>query len=224
MKKNTGKKRSAKDLLAHTGLYEPGPGFMPALPRKANLIIISLIFAWAFLLYGNTARNKFTIDDTLLTKNEMVRQGFKAIPAIFSSCLIDEDKNTGGQTNDYRPVAKATFAVEYGLWGEKPGTSHLINVLFYFFASLLTFYVLQRLLFNYNILFPESHELINVLVLASRVIGCSMEELIKVIDNSDSDQMNNEDMLRKLIELWVFPLYFARHKMEVSEKTGSVDI
>lgn len=71
---------------------------------------------------------------------------------------------------------------------------------------------------------PESHELINVLVLASRVIGCSMEELIKVIDNSDSDQMNNEDMLRKLIELWVFPLYFARHKMEVSEKTGSVDI
>lgn len=127
---------------------------MPALPRKANLIIISLIFALAFLLYGNTARNKFTIDDTLLTKNEMVRQGFKAIPAIFSSCLIDEDKNTGGQTNDYRPVAKATFALEYGLWGEKPGISHLLNVLFYFFASLLTFYVLHRLLFNYNILFP----------------------------------------------------------------------
>lgn len=166
MKKKTGKKRSAKDLLARTGLYEPGSVYLTALPRKANFIIISLIFTWAFLLYGNTMRNRFAIDDTLLTKNEMVRQGFKAIPRIFSSCLIDEDKNTGGPTNDYRPLAKATFAIEYGLWGEKPGTSHLINVFLYFIASLVTFYVLRRLLFNYNILFPV---LITVLFMAHPV-------------------------------------------------------
>ena len=166
MKKKTGKKRSAKDLLARTGLYGPGSAFPPALPRKANFIIISLIFTWAFILYGNTMRNKFTIDDTLLTKNEMVRQGFKAIPAVFSSYLIDEDKNTGGTTNDYRPFAKATFAFEYGLWGEKPGASHLVNVFFYFIACLITFYVLRRLLISFNILFPV---LITVLFMAHPV-------------------------------------------------------
>ena len=154
MKKKPGKKPFAKNILSRVRTKEAESAFPPALSRRANLIIISMIFIWAFLLYGNTALNKFTIDDTLLTRNDMVRQGFKAVPAIFSSYLIDEDKIVGGQTNDYRPVAKATYAVEYGLWGEKPGRSHLINVLFYFIASLITFYVLQRLLVSYNILFP----------------------------------------------------------------------
>jgi len=128
--------------------------FPPQLPRKANMMIVGMIFLWALLLYGNTVMNKFCIDDTLVTKNDMVRQGFKALPKVFSSYLIDEDKNVGGQRTDYRPIAKATFAIEYGLWGEKPGRSHLVNVLFYFIASLITFYVLRRLLINYNILFP----------------------------------------------------------------------
>lgn len=153
------KKKPVKKAPSKTPEAPPVPkkaeiSFPPALLRKANLIIVSMIFAWAFLLYGNTMFNKFSIDDHLVTKNDVVRQGFKAIPAIFSSYLIDEDKNVGGQRSDYRPVAKATFAVEYGIWGEKPGRSHLVNVFFYFLASLITFYVLRRLLINYNILFP----------------------------------------------------------------------
>jgi tetratricopeptide (TPR) repeat protein len=142
------------------------PGMPPALPRKANLIIISVFFVWAYILYGNTVLNKFSIDDSLYTKNEMVRQGFKALPKIFTSYLIDVEKNVGGQRTDYRPIAKATYAIEYGLWGEKPGRSHLVSVLFYFFASLVTFYVLRRLLINYNILFPV---LITVLFMAHPV-------------------------------------------------------
>ncbi|MEI6889098.1 MAG: tetratricopeptide repeat protein [Bacteroidales bacterium] len=60
----------------------------PALPRKANLIIILMIFLWVLLLYGNTV------------------------------------------------------------------LSHPVNVFLYLIASLITFYVLRRLLLNYNILFP----------------------------------------------------------------------
>lgn len=145
---------------------EKAPGLPPALPGKANLIIISVFFVWAYILYGNTILNKFSIDDSLYTKNAMVRQGFKAIPKIFTSYLIDVEKNVGGQRTDYRPIAKATYAIEYGLWGEKPGRSHLVSVLFYFFASLVTFYVLRRLLINYNILFPV---LITILFMAHPV-------------------------------------------------------
>jgi len=166
MKKKTGKKTSAKKALSWARTKEAVSAYALSLPRKANLIIVFVIFIWAFLLYGNTVLNSYTIDDTLLTQNDMVRQGFKAIPAIFSTYLIDEDKNLGGQTNDYRPVAKATYAVEYGLWGENPGISHLVNVFFYFIASLLTFYVLRRLLIDYNILFPI---LITVLFMAHPV-------------------------------------------------------
>ncbi|MEI6884164.1 MAG: tetratricopeptide repeat protein [Bacteroidota bacterium] len=154
MKKKPVKKAPTKTKQALPVPEKKEVTFPPSLPRKANFIIISVIFAWALLLYGNTVFNKFCIDDHLVTKNDVVRQGFKAIPLIFSSYLIDEDKNVGGQRSDYRPVAKATFAVEYGLWGEKPGRSHLVNMLFYFLASLITFYVLRRLLINYNILFP----------------------------------------------------------------------
>lgn len=154
MKKKPLKKPSVKTPRAPAIEAKAVLNLPPPMPRKANLMIISLIFIWAFLLYGNTVFNKFSIDDTLVTKNEMVRQGFKAIPRIFTSYLIDENKNVGGQRTDYRPIAKATFAVEYGLWGEKPGRSHLVSVLFYFIASLITFYVLRRLLINYNILFP----------------------------------------------------------------------
>ncbi len=166
MKKNPGKKPSTKKALSWARTREAVTAYTQSLPRKANLIIIGFLFAWALLLYGNTLRNSYAIDDSLLTENDMVRQGVKAIPAIFSSYLLDEDKYTGGQTNDYRPVAKASYAIEYSLWGEKPGRSHLVSVFLYFIASLITFYVLRRLLINFNILFPV---LITVLFMAHPV-------------------------------------------------------
>lgn len=125
-----------------------------ALSRKASLIIIFAIFIWAFLLYGNTVLNKFSIGDSQVTNNDLVKQGFKAIPKIFSTYLVDEDKTAGGQSIGYMPVSRSMYATEYGLWGERPGLSHLINVLIFFIASLITFFVLQRLLISYNILFP----------------------------------------------------------------------
>ncbi|MCX6286788.1 MAG: tetratricopeptide repeat protein [Bacteroidetes bacterium] len=165
MKKKSGKKPSLKTLRILAGTAAQ-PAFPPALPRIANLIVIAVIFIWAFLLYGNTLLNKFSVDDTLVTGNDIVRQGSKAIPAIFSSYLIDDDKSAGSQTGSYRPLARATFAIEYSLWKEKPGRSHLVNVFLYFIASLITFYVLRRLLVKFNILFPI---LITILFMAHPV-------------------------------------------------------
>jgi tetratricopeptide (TPR) repeat protein len=123
---------------------------------KANRYFILFFFVFAFVLYGNTTWNKWAVDDELVTgpDNELVAQGFKAIPEIFSTPYVSKSGNIGSQNADYRPIVKLTFAIEYGLWGEKPGVSHGINVLIYFSLILLLFFVLKNLLKAYNVLFP----------------------------------------------------------------------
>jgi Tfp pilus assembly protein PilF len=125
--------------------------------RKANFYFILFFFVFALTLYGNTILNKWSVDDNFVTgpQNELVKKGFAAIPKIFTSYYIDTKGNVGSQQTDYRPIVKMTFAIENGLWGgQKPGRSHFINVLLYFWISTLLFFILRRLLKNYNILFP----------------------------------------------------------------------
>ena len=134
--------------------------------RKANRYFVLFFFIMALVLYGNTLFNKWAVDDNFVTHNELARQGFKAIPKIFSTFYVNQSGNIGTSTSDYRPVVKLTFALEYQLWGEKPVRSHLINVLLYFWICTLLFFILRRILTNYNILFPF---LITVLFMAHPV-------------------------------------------------------
>lgn len=122
--------------------------------RVANRLFVLALFLWAVILYGNTILNKYAVDDEYVTNNEQVRQGFKAIPEIFKSYYVVQKGNVSSQVSDYRPVVKATFAAEWGLWGEKPGRSHALNLFIYFLLSTALFFVLKRLFRNYNILFP----------------------------------------------------------------------
>ncbi len=126
----------------------------PPSTRAANRYFILAFFLWVLILYGNTVLNKYAVDDEFVTNNPTVREGFKAIPGFFTSYYFTEKGNVSEQASDYRPIVKATFALEYALWGERPGVSHLINVLIYFCLSTALFFVLKRLLRNYNILFP----------------------------------------------------------------------
>ncbi|MCX6305103.1 MAG: tetratricopeptide repeat protein [Bacteroidetes bacterium] len=127
---------------------------IPRVSHKANRYFVLSFFLFAFILYGNTIFNKYAVDDNLVTNNPVVQQGFKAIPGIFSSRYFLQQGNLGSSTADYRPIVKASFAVEYQLWGDKPGRSHAINILLYWALSVLLFFILKRLLLNYNILFP----------------------------------------------------------------------
>ena len=122
--------------------------------RKANRYFALIFFILAFVLYGNTILNKWAVDDEYVTHNDLVRQGFKAIPTILTTPYLIQQGNIASRSADYRPIVKITFAIEYQLLGEKPGASHWINVLIYFALSWLLFTVLRRLFRNYNILFP----------------------------------------------------------------------
>lgn len=125
--------------------------------RPVNLKIWYLLIAViAFILYGNTISNRYSLDDSYVTSvNPMVQQGIKAIPAIFTSNYITMNAEEGGQHNyGYRPVAKATFALEHQFFGENPHVSHFINVLLYALTGMLLFSLLLKLLKGYHYLLP----------------------------------------------------------------------
>jgi tetratricopeptide (TPR) repeat protein len=129
----------------------------PYSSKKANRYFVLFFFVCSVILYGNTVLNKWAVDDNFVTgpQNELVKKGFKAIPEIFSSFYVVTKGNVGSQQSDYRPIVKLTYAIEYGLWGgNKAGRSHIINMLLYFWITTLLFFILRRLLKDYNILFP----------------------------------------------------------------------
>ena len=153
MNEETGTSEESPGNQETTG-EEEGDRAKPPESKAANRYLILFFFLWALILYGNTILNKYAVDDEYVTNNEQVKQGFKAIPAIFKSYYVVQKGNVSSQVSDYRPMVKATFAIEYGLYGEKPGRSHAINILIYFLLSTALFFVLKRLLKSYNILFP----------------------------------------------------------------------
>jgi len=129
----------------------------PVVRRSSMELWFKLIlFSFAFVLYGNTLRNGYSLDDLYVTyNNPVVKQGIKAIPRIFTSLYINVNAEEGGSMNfGYRPVAKAMFAVEHELFGDDPGPSHLVNVLLYALNILLLYKLLRKLLPAYSAWFP----------------------------------------------------------------------
>lgn len=92
-----------------------------------------------FITFGNTLWNEYGLDDYLVTNhNPLVEKGLKGLPEIFTTNYIDEE----GIQLDYRPLVKATYAIEYTFLGWNPHLSHLVNILLYAFACCLILYVL----------------------------------------------------------------------------------
>lgn len=110
-----------------------------------NAFYFILLFVFAFILYGNTIPNDYSLDDNLVVyQHPVVGKGFEAIQEIFTSHYRQEDNNEYG----YRPIAMVTFAVENEFFGRDPHISHFINIILY---ALLLILLLKLL----NSLFPE---------------------------------------------------------------------
>jgi predicted negative regulator of RcsB-dependent stress response len=127
----TGKTKPKKkqELKDHTRIY--------------GLIII----LFAFVLYGNSIRNDYNLDDEFVTNgNPQIAKGIKAIPEIFTTLYSQRQNLSYG----YRPVVKATYAIEYQFFGWNAHISHFINVLLYSLCCLLLLLVLFKVFKNYN--------------------------------------------------------------------------
>lgn len=113
------------------------PGFF----RRNRLAI--LLFCLTFVVFGNSIYNGYALDDEFYTagSNKLTQKGAKGIPEIFKTRTFF---NNDGSGYSYRPVALTSFALEIQLFGEKPHTSHFINVLIYAFTLVLLFGVLRK--------------------------------------------------------------------------------
>jgi Tfp pilus assembly protein PilF len=129
---------------------------LPKWYSKTSFWLKVILFVFAFVLYGNTMKNGYSLDDLYVTyNNPMVNKGIKAIPLILSSRYINLNAEEGGNMNfGYRPLTKAMFAVEHQFFGENPGMSHFINIILYALTLLLLFSILRKLMANYSTWFP----------------------------------------------------------------------
>lgn len=107
--------------------------------EKKLLPYYFILFLFAFLLYGNSIKNEYALDDEMVTlNNERVEMGIKGIPKILRTFHSIDNKSH----YEYRPLVLVSFALEYELFGRNPHVSHLINVLIYSLTCLLIFYIL----------------------------------------------------------------------------------
>lgn len=112
-----------------------------------------------FLFYGNSLKNKYALDDDYITvtnfpekgkeyvpNHKYVSKGFKGIAKIWRSRYAHDSEGAF----DYRPVTTTSFAIEYGVFGQNPFVSHLINLLLYFITIWLIFCLLLKLFEDYK--------------------------------------------------------------------------
>lgn len=117
--------------------------------KKRNLFPV-IILTVSVLIYCNTLFNRYALDDSIvITDNIFVKKGFAGIKDIFTTETFTgffKQKKELVQGGRYRPLSVATFALEYELWGLKPGISHTINIFLYSLLCLLLFKTVQQVL------------------------------------------------------------------------------
>jgi len=113
-------------------------------------IIVSIVLV-SILVYGNAIKCNFVLDDNYIIKENSNIRSLRNILLIFSSRYWDgvgSDVKKHRGFNAYRPVAIASFAIDYWLWKLNPMGYHLHNVLIHILNSLLFFFILVLLLRN----------------------------------------------------------------------------
>lgn len=123
---------------------ESKPQAKSAKSLSLSLKLCLLLAAIACLVYANTLKNGYVLDDAMVcSKNSLVAQGFKGIPEIFATPRM---KGFAYLRNDnYRPLSLAVFAVETELFGPSPAAGHFFNMLFFAGCVVLLFLFLDKL-------------------------------------------------------------------------------
>jgi hypothetical protein len=117
-----------------------------SLPNKWVYFVIMLL---AFVFYGNSIKNGYSIDDELVTttdrmRHENVEKGIAGIKEIFTSRYAQDGK----QQYSYRPITTLTFAIEWQFFRDsenRAGISHFVNVLIYGLCGVLLYLFLLQL-------------------------------------------------------------------------------
>jgi protein O-mannosyl-transferase len=104
-----------------------------------------ILFCLAFLLYGNTLKNEYSLDDNVVTQSSNITsKGISSIPKILHSFYAESSEKN---KFEYRPLVKISFALEHQFFGVKASVSHFINVILYALV-LIVFLKWMKILFD----------------------------------------------------------------------------
>ena len=112
---------------------------------------ITSLLILAMLLYANTFKHDYALDDSIVIKENMfTKQGVSGLSGIFSKDTFygffkkegKENLVVGGR---YRPMSLAFFAVGWSIWGNNPTLFHILNVFFYGLCCFLIYLLISRL-------------------------------------------------------------------------------
>jgi protein O-mannosyl-transferase len=132
------------------------PQYVSAVITKKVLLYAAVAFVVSFLIYGNTIRHEYALDDLVsITQNSNTLKGFAGIGRLLTKDSFDgyttfTNLVSGGR---YRPLALITFAVEIEFFGKNiPHISHFGNVLLFALSMSLLFLVCYRFIFKGKLL------------------------------------------------------------------------
>ena len=92
------------------------------------------LFLLVFVLYGNTLRNEFALDDSIvLTENTEVQGGIQNWPEFFRQDYMAGDRNGYSflSSTRYRPLTLIYFSIFFHVFGLHPFMWHLFNLIAY---------------------------------------------------------------------------------------------
>ncbi len=115
------------------------------------LLLAAVLAAVSFLLYVNTFGYDYTLDDSIVIRENMfTEKGISGIPGLFKydtfyGFFKEEGKAALVAGGRYRPLTPAMFAVEVQLFGMNPIAGHVLNVLWYALTVMVLFSLLRQL-------------------------------------------------------------------------------
>jgi len=107
----------------------------------SGLLLVTLVAAAVF---GNSVDGDFVWDDRMLILKDPEVQSLSSIGRFFTEDFFVRQENELGY-GYYRPIVKASYAIDHAVWGRNPSGYHLTNILLHAACTLLVMLLLRRL-------------------------------------------------------------------------------
>ncbi|OGW75633.1 MAG: hypothetical protein A2Z72_05900 [Omnitrophica bacterium RBG_13_46_9] len=103
-------------------------------------IVIVLMTALGFAVYGNSLNGKFIWDDHDLIRNNLFIKSWFFLPDVFAKHI---GEGADVKYPSYRPFQSVSYMVDYSLWGLNVFGYHLTNILLHIFAAMALYWLIN---------------------------------------------------------------------------------
>ena len=109
---------------------------------RANLIPFLIILVVSAGCYLNALGGGFAFDDVDMVQNNFLIRSLKNMPEIWRTSWWS---GSGRRSNEYRPLAVFSFALNYTAGKLNPLGYHLVNILLHALFSILFYWFLKKI-------------------------------------------------------------------------------